>query len=346
MNPEILEILDQVDAPIFILSRSSQDEPVYVAINTLVKEKAKLSREDWYGKTAKQIYPGKFGELAYTYHRECMASGKKASYELTIPLDGQDTHVRTVLIPKLDAEGKVERIVGTANIVDAEYKLREIQMREVELNVEMEQLISLSAHDLRSPMRNMHYLADMLREGFVDLGDGKLRLVELLQKVSKNTDALVGEIINFAQSSSTAESIEAFSLTSLCRKIISTLDPDNQHQSAVEDIEIFGDRISTQIVLRNLIDNAIKHNKDKSIFLEISAKATDSGFEITVCDNGEGLADPSLLFKNEVPRVIDKSFGLFAISRLVRSRGGDIWACPRENCSGLAVVFSLPGEIR
>lgn len=345
MNEEIQEVIDQIDAPVFILAKNEQNEPVYVALNTIISEKAGLAREDWLGKTAKQIYPGNFGELAYTYHRECLASGLSSCYELTVPLDGENTHVRTALIPKLDANGKVKRIVGTANIINAEQLIREIQMKEIELNIETEQLINLSAHDLRSPMRNMHFLADMLREDFVDLGDGKLKQVELMQKVSKNTDSLVGEIINFAQSSSTAESIEIFSLTALCRKIISTLDPENRHQSKVMDVKIHGDMIPTQIILRNLIDNAIKHNKDRVVSIEISAESTDSGFEITVCDNGQGVTDPSQLFKKDVPRVIDSNFGLFAIARLARSREGDIRAMSREDSRGLKVVFSLPGTV-
>ena len=346
MNIETQALIDQIDAPVFILERDKNNRPVYVAVNTVIRDKANLSQEQVVGKTAAEIYPDKFGELAYKYHCECLSTGHPSCYELTVQLKGKKHLIRTTLSPELDEDGQVKRIVGTANYANTEQLVREAQAHALMLNTEVEHIIGLTAHDLRSPMRNMHNLTDMLREDFVDLGDGKLEIVSLLQKVSANTDSLIGNILDFAHTSGAVEVVEEFRLIPLAREIFSTLDPENNHRAEIEDVKISGDRIATQIALRNLVDNTLKHNKNMQLTIGVDAGSAEDGFfEITVSDNGCGVEDPSTLFNHEAPRVIDNSFGLYAVSRLLRSRGGDISASASPGSSGLRVTFTLPGEI-
>lgn len=347
MDDELLAILDCIDAPTFILERNPDGEPVYAALNKRIRDNAKLLMTDVYGKTAKQIYPGRFGELAYNNHCECLRTGERMQYELTVQVKNSNNHVQTTLVPMRDQNGQIYRIVGTSIPVNAEYLLREAQANTLTLNAEIEQLISLSAHDLRSPMQNIKRLTELLLEDFQDLGDGKLEIIKLLEKVSSNTFSLIGNIINYAQASGASESIEEFELETLCRETISMLDPDNRHPLELSNATIMGDKIATQIALRNLIDNAIKHNRDRAITLNISAQQVDQeNFCVRVQDNGQGMDDPTTLFKPGAPTKIDSGFGLHGVTRLLKVRGGKIAAKSVEEGSGLIVEFSLPGSVK
>ncbi|OED42701.1 hypothetical protein AB833_05595 [Chromatiales bacterium (ex Bugula neritina AB1)] len=343
---EIQAVIEHIDTAVFILELNESDEPTYVALNAFIRKRGKLSLSDSIGKTAKQLYPGKFGEMAYRYHCECFASGQAASYDLTAAIGGDELRVRTSLAPNLNSDGAVVRVVGTANIVEAEYLIREAQENTLALNAEIEHIIGLSAHDLRSPMRNMSQLTDLLLDGFVDLGDGKLALVNMLKLVSSATQSLIGNIVDFTQTSKAAESVERFQLLTVCREIFSILDPADNHRFDCDHVVLFGDKIATQITLRNLIDNAIKHNADKKIHVSVSAGAiADNVFEVVVSDDGQGLRNPEDLFSQKPPTKIDSGYGLYAVSRLIRSRGGQISASQKATGSGVEVRFSLPGRV-
>lgn len=345
MDDDFLAILDCIDTPMFILEQNSDGEPVYVALNKRIRNNAKLTYPEAIGKTAAELYKGRFGVLAYNNHRECFRTGKKMQYELTVQLEDYNNHVQTTLEPMLDDQGRTYRVVGTSNPIAAEYLIREAQANTLTVNAEIEQLINLSAHDLRSPMQNIKKLTELLLEDFQDLGDGKLELIKLLEKVSDSTFALIANIINFAQASGAAESVEDFELPILCREIISMLDPNDIHTLEVCDARLSGDKIATQIVIRNLIDNAIKHNQGAAITIQIDAQQVDKhNFTILVQDNGKGMENPAALFKGETPTKIDSGYGLHGVMRLLRARGGKISATPAEKGTGVTVAFSLPGK--
>ena len=98
---ELAVVLDQLDTPIFILEPSVTGEPTYVLLNATLLGNLKRSPDQLIGKTSAQIYPGKFGELAYQYHCECMKTKEKMSYELAFQLETKELHFRTTLSPDL-----------------------------------------------------------------------------------------------------------------------------------------------------------------------------------------------------------------------------------------------------
>ena len=47
-------------------------------------------------------------------------------------------------------------------------------------SAELENFIAFAAHDLRAPFAQMESLLDLIKEDFVDMGDGKLALLHHL----------------------------------------------------------------------------------------------------------------------------------------------------------------------
>lgn len=109
---------------------------------------------------------------------------------------------------------------------------------------------------------------------------------------------------------------------------------------------IVGDKTATQIVLRNLLDNAIKHNSGRSITLTISVNPSQPGmFQLVVEDDGAGFPDPAIAFLGGGGPRMDSGFGLMGVRRLVQTRGGDITAEKRSSGQGARVQLTLPGRI-
>ena len=166
MDEQERKLLDHIGTPIFVLEIDDSGVPVYIAFNKAACSAAGLRMQDVVGKTAKAVYPGRMGEIAYGRHVEASRRKQPYTYELWLPLEGQRRRVRTTLDPVLDKSGKAVRLIRTSAGISAEQTVREAQTNSVTVHSEIEEFVSMAAHDLRSPMRNVQYLADMIRTDF------------------------------------------------------------------------------------------------------------------------------------------------------------------------------------
>lgn len=339
-------LIDWIALPAFVLEPDSTDRPVYVCVNDAASQLSGRGNKELLGRTAKELYPGNFGKLEYEKHVAVMASGEAAVYEIHLPMNGRILHLRTHLNPVKNAAGETIQLVGTSENISAEHDLRESRSQSLRLMRDLEHFINLAAHDLRSPMLKINALTDVIREDFKDLGDGKLKNINSLETVATSALSLIEEVIGRAHATSALESVESFSLTTVCTDILDLLDPDGDHCVEIDDARLYGDRIATQVTLRNLIDNAFKHNKGRKINVSIAAaRACNGFFRITVTDDGKGIDNPQLLFTEDPARGLQSSFGLLGVSQLIRARGGVIFA---EECiaeEGASISFTLPGEL-
>lgn len=341
-----LDLLNNVLVPVFVLEPDSSGNLVYVAFNNTALDIAKFSPSDYLGRTALQLYADEYGKHAYKQHLQAYKTGKKSTYILQLPLNGKVRYIRTHLKPTLDSTGQVIRLTGTSTEVSAEHELEEIRAQSRALTKELEEFIYLAAHDLRSPMRQVRAFADILREDFVDLGDGKLHAIDMLEKLSIQAMSQVESVLKHAAITGIEASIETFNLSELCNDILKSLDPANSHKLSIENTALYGDRLATQVILQNLIDNALKHNTDTAVSLTISAKKAETEFfSVTVADNGRGISNPEKLFDSDGSDRSKSGFGLLAVRRLIKARGGKIYAESLAKGTGLMVTFTLPGSL-
>lgn len=346
MTPHEIKLLDSVENPVFVLEPDQSGKPRYVAFNAYARSIAKFSADFVIGKTALGVYPGELGGAAYNHHCQVFASGIAETYELLLPFGDVTRYVRTHLKPQLDERGNVVRLIGTSQDITTEYSVREAQANSIVLNTELEHFINLAAHDLRSPVRNIRFLADMLREECEGMGEGPSELIDKLELVAGKAMTMINDVLSHAEITGVTEAVEEFELVGLCREILATLDPHGKHQSRVSNCRIMGDKIATQVVLRNLIDNAIKHNPQDAVTLTISASSPDNQhFEITVRDNGVGFSDPTIAFLDDGEMRRENGFGLLGILRLVKARQGEIRAHQPNAGEGARITLRLPGRL-
>lgn len=346
MPKDVFAVLDQIAVPAFVIEADSDGRPIYTAFNETARKVAALSLADVIGHDARQVYGGRWGQAAFEKHRLALQLREKFTYELTLPLAGAPHRVRTTLSPFVDHERETFHLIGTSQDISVASDVREMNVQAEMLNQEMEDFVRLAAHDLRSPIRNVRTLANLLREDFQDLGDGKLQIIDMLERVAVKATSLIADVISHAQATGITEGIEDFSLAELANEVLMMLDPEEKHRIAVTNEKISGDKIAAQIVLRNLIDNAIKHNSESTLSMAVSARSdTEKTFEIKVCDNGIGFTDAGVAHLAGGSLRTDSGFGLAGIRRLVKARGGQICAEKPESGAGAVVRFSLPGHV-
>lgn len=346
MLPDDFSVYEYIADPVFVLTRDASGEIVYAYLNKAGLERLDRELGDVTGRSAADIFSGRASQSVRSRQRDAWEAGVATDYETALPIGDTVLWVRTSLMPMRDSTGRMTHMVGISRDITQERALEQAQAVTSALTSEMERFVSLAAHDLRSPILNVRSLADMLREGFVDMGDGKLELIRMIEEISERSLSLVTDVLAQASASNAVANIREFDFERLCTDILVTLDPSQQHTVILPKLVIESDHTAMQVVLRNLIDNAFKHAGNIQIAMTLSVAAADDGaLTITVCDDGKGFADPALAFLDGGELRMDSGFGLLGVRRLIRARGGDISAVPPSSGLGAEVRFSLPGRI-
>lgn len=347
MNSSELALLDLVPTPIYILDVSSDENLIYSYLNEAALDFSNFSLSDIIGLSATSLFDGDLGELVSQKHKECYRLAQPTAYVLQLPLNGKLRTVKTRLMPILNTEGYVTQIIGASADITAERDLDQFRESSRGIENELQEFVYLAAHDLRSPMKKVQAFSDILREDFKDMGDGKLELIDMIEKISIDSLSMIERLLRHAETIGIKSSIEDFHLMDVTDRILAQLDPQEHHRWRADDCSIRGDVILVETFLRNLVDNALKHNSPNAVTLDVSAKNIKRGYiTITITDNGKGVYAPENLFSQHEGVRSKSGFGLLAIRKLIKRAGGDIRAELPDSGEGLAVSVTLPGKIQ
>lgn len=349
MTEEEIALLDLIEHPVFVLEPDATGIPRYAAFNAIARVKLGKPLSEIVGKSAAELYPGRMGRVALERHLAVVKSGKRKIHEIILPVEDGERMIRTVLNPVLDEAGHVARIVATSTDETDKYTLRNSRARWEAATQDMEQFVNIAAHDLRAPMRHVATLASMMREDFQDLDEERLELIDLLEDVSSKTLRLIGDILTHAQAGEVHATRSRFTLDALIEEIRALVDPFGQADLTVASGMIEADQTAMQIVLRNLIDNALKYGLAKDVGghglrVDIDVAQSDPGqIEVRFRDNGPGFNEKSLLRLNDEEFTQEGGYGLIAIRRLLKRYEGEILIGNRKDGTGAEILFRLPG---
>lgn len=347
MDEELVQLINSIPTPIRIIDIDSLNRPVFGAFNTAALQDVDISLEDIVGRTADEIYPGVVGEMATNCHMAVIRSGRPLMFEIEEDLPDGKHWYRTTLAPVTNEAGKVQRIFCTQVDITEVKRIQSVESDADRRIREAEQYIALAAHDLRTPMRNVQMIADFLKDDFEDMGDGKMQMILALEETATQAMSLISDVLAHAQTTTKRiPKVEKFQLEEMCDKIVSVLDPLGQHTVMCNHYSVIADKITVQIAIGNLIDNALKHNDTNGLLLTVSVHQKNTEFiEVRVTDNGKGFGDSAVSFIDSGEIMAGCGFGLVGVRRLVRERGGDLCVDSAGDESGAVVSFTLPGTV-
>lgn len=229
----------------------------------------------------------------------------------------------------------------------------------VKLNETKSKLFSIVAHDLRSPVGNLQGLINMLETGIIS----KEEFLQQLPDLNLKVETLFGTIDNllnwtFSQMEGIKAKPEKFNLFELCNNVTNFL----QTLAAKKNIQLvntihntqfaFGDKNQIEIIIRNLISNAIKFSNPNAL-VTINLVTQHTEIIIQVKDHGIGIPDEKmkLMFesKNSISSIGTQGekgigLGLIICKEFVTSNGGKIWVEKNEP-QGSIFQFSLPQSL-
>lgn len=232
--------------------------------------------------------------------------------------------------------------------------------REKEIERLKTEFVSISAHQLRTPLSAIKWTLRMLLDG--DVGNLTLEQLDFLKKGYESNERminLVNDLLNVARIEEgrfiydlTPQSLEeiigeAIDQIAAIIKVKKIKIVFNKPKQALPKIEVDKEKIS--IVVQSLIDNAIRFNEPGGE-VTISIKYDKFNLEVMVKDTGIGIP------QDQQKRIFDKFFrannaarletegtglGLFICKNIIEAHSGKIWFESKEN-QGTAFWFSLP----
>ncbi len=221
--------------------------------------------------------------------------------------------------------------------------------RLIKSNQDLEQFAYVASHDLKSPLNATRKLVGWLSEDCENiLPDSSKEHLRLLNNRTDRMNKLLDDLLDYARIGRHEYAPQEFDLAETAQGIYNLLDHPKGFKLSVDKQTLFLPKTPLEIVLRNLISNAIKHH-DKTIgHIEILYTKENDMHQFSVQDDGPGI--PSELFEKAIemfqtlrPRdkVEGSGMGLSLSKKTIEYYGGSL-AIKSDGERGTIIVFTWP----
>ncbi len=270
-----------------------------------------------------------------------------ASVEYWFQLGNDRRRVRSSMSPVRDAAGQLSRLVGVDQDITEAHRANALLNG---ANRQLEQFVYFASHDLQAPARQAGSFAELaaarLAEGQVD------RASALIDKVIASSQRQQEQIQSFLDLARhrLAEPGEwqHIEMSRIAQQIVSELAELIEARKTPVEVQPMGRcYVPTNLVAhiwRNLIANAIRHQKSDDPRVLVGQRADGDGITYFVEDRGAQSSMPANLI-NEAEHLEDSStpksgLGLQICRRILRVLGGRLWDESVEP-NGMRMCFTL-----
>ncbi len=220
-------------------------------------------------------------------------------------------------------------------------------------NETKDKIFSIVSHDLRGPVGNLNNMIDILVNEKIE--EDHRKLLHMFKPAITNSYNLLNNLLVWAKSNLGKLEFKGrnFELEALINETILPIADLAAKKSITINYEsnqktfAFADKMLTQTILRNLLNNAIKFTSEKGI-IKIFIEESGKNIVISVKDNGVGISkkNQSVMFKTETHtlgtnRETGSGLGLMLCRELSEKNGGSIWFTSRQG-EGSTFSFSVP----
>lgn len=319
------------------------------------------SSTDLIGRTLHQIFEPEKADFILKSIRECLETRKLVVIEYSLEING----VEKWFSARISYKSGNSVIFNAFDITERKLNeeiIRKSEIRLKQLNEMKDKFNSIIAHDLRNPVGTMKVLLDLILDDFDSLDEVQLKaFLQSLKQSSGNLYLLLEDLLEWSQSQSGKIEVkkELINLQTFCGNISSQLEMDAAYKNITiicdlnKSVKVEADPNLSTIVLRNLLNNAIKFTPrggEIRITSEETAVGEKQFCKINVADTGVGIPADKLetLFSvdktSSTPGTENEKgtgFGLLLCKELVEKQGGQVFVASVLG-KGSTFSFTLP----
>lgn len=251
---------------------------------------------------------------------------------------GRPTHYISQIVDITEAkrhEQERERLVGELQAV----------------NDHLERFAAMAAHDLRSPLATVGGLVELVRTGDDQLGPESRQLLDRAGATVERLKAVTDGLLRYARAGSEELDVQPQDTNALVSEAADLLAGEVARRGAEIDVAplppVRADAETLGSVLRNLIDNAVRHAAAGGTpKVTIRGERLGPKVEITIEDRGPGIAADQLEsvfepFVHGASQGRGTGIGLAIARHMAERNGGSLHAEPRPG-GGARMVLRVP----
>ncbi len=325
--------------------------------------------EEWLGQTPQQMLgrtlAEMIGEEAYARARPYLQrayAGEIATFENRLnTINAGVIDVLVTFVPRHTNGGPVTGCYGL--VVDIterkqmermlqrfnEQLAQEAQERTTELSKrmgELDQFAYVTSHDLKAPLRAIDHLARWISEDAAELlpPESRGHLEKMKGRITR-MEKLLDDLLAYSRADRYEYNVERVDLLQFVNNIVRSIAPPPGFTIDLQSSQpmLITQKVPLEIVLRNLLSNAVKHHHMASGKVQITVQEHDDVLEVTVQDDGPGIAVEFherifQLFQTLKPRdeLEGSGMGLAIVKKIVEGRGGHITV---DSTPGRGTIF-------
>jgi two-component system phosphate regulon sensor histidine kinase PhoR len=236
-----------------------------------------------------------------------------------------------------------------------------IMVHDITEQIQTEQIrkdfVANASHELRTPLTLIQGYIETLKSGLIEDSAAAMRSLDVMDKHGKRIIRIIEDMLTISklEDSNATLALAPFNLRACVQDAIDHLPPVQDHDQVRFDLDLpadggafQGDRFYWDQIFTNLIENAIKENRNRRIVIRVSARLANGLWTIQLSDNGVGIPAHDVPFvfkrfyrghKHHAQNVVKGTgLGLSIVRRAVEAHGGSI---ELRSTPGVETVFTM-----
>lgn len=243
-----------------------------------------------------------------------------------------------------NSEDALLNLVDDLNIQSQKLEITNKQLAQI--NNELETFTYSVSHDLKAPLRGIDGYSQLLLENYKEtLNPEAQKFLMNIRQGTEQMNVLIEDLLAYSRMERRDFQMTSIYLNPIVDDVLhqfSKVIAENKIQieiSIPEEFMLIADKEGLQLVLRNLIDNAIKFSKtDKKSEIEIGGDENESFWHIFVKDNGIGF---DMKYHDRIFKIFQRlhlaeeyegtGIGLAMVQKAMHRMNGRVWAESKLN---------------